>query len=359
MTGARGSILLLVAAFSLPLRLSSQTEVPAGFRELLKIDVHSHIFEYIPGFEDFLRENNLRLVNICVPATDSVEMKWQEEFAELSHLHFGKLHPFASTFPVYDVFKPGWSQRAIAWLDDSYEQGAVMTKIWKEVGMELKTPTGEFMMPDDPVLDPVYDHLARLGKPLIAHLAEPIMAWQPLREGDSMSYYGRHPEWHFYGRKDVPSWEQIIRARDHILEKHPDLVFIGAHLGSMSHDVDLVAERLERFPNFYGEIGGRIPLMLDQSKEKLRAFFIRYQDRIMYGSDIARLPGESGLLMKEQRAAYFASELDRYLRDYRFLALAGEISYRNRKVQALGLPVEVLEKIYSRNALRIIPGLED
>ncbi|MFH1068258.1 MAG: amidohydrolase family protein, partial [Candidatus Glassbacteria bacterium] len=334
-------------------------DLPPGFRDLVKIDMHAHIFEYIPGFEDFLRENNLRLLNICVPATDSVHMKWQEEFAELMHLRYGKLHPFASTFPVYGTFTPGWSERAIAWLDDSFEQGAVLTKIWKEVGMELKTPSGQFLMPDNPVLDPVYDHLARLGKPLIAHLAEPIMAWQPLAPGDKTSYYATHPEWHFYGRKDMPTWEQIIQARDHVLEKHPDLIFIGAHLGSLEHNVDEVAKRLDRYPKFFVEIGGRVPFLMKQPKEKVRAFFIRYQDRIMYGTDIARLPGESPLLFKAQREKYFAGELERYLRDYRYLALDEKISSRGESVEGLGLPKEVLEKVYSRNAIRIVPGMEN
>ena len=140
--------LLLLTSFSLPATLLSQTELPPGFRETEKIDLHSHIFEYIPGFAEFLEGNNLRLVNICVPATDPVHMKWQEEFAELMHLQYGRLHPFGSTFPVHGLFTPGWSERAAAWLDDSFEQGAVMTKIWKEVGMELKTPEGSFLMPD-------------------------------------------------------------------------------------------------------------------------------------------------------------------------------------------------------------------
>src|SRR5690606_29788376 len=137
-------------------------------------------------------------------------------------------------------------------LDETFEDGAVMTKIWKEIGLELKSPSGEFVLPDDPLFDPIYAHLARPGKPLLAHLAEPLEAWLPLdTAGVHYSYYSRNPEWHLYQRPEFPSHAALIASRDRIMEKHPDLVVIGAHLGSLEHDVDEVAARLDRYPNFH------------------------------------------------------------------------------------------------------------
>ena len=182
-----------------------------------------------------------------------------------------------------------------AWLDQSFDAGAVMTKIWKEVGMEIKHPDGSWVMPDDLLFDPIYAHLAKRGKPLIAHLAEPIAAWLPL-DPDSVhyGYYSNNPEWHFHGRDDVATYEEIIIARDRLVEKHPGLTVIGAHLGSMSHDVDEVAKRLDRFPNFFVEVSARTNDLSRQPKEKVRQFFIQYQDRILYGVDLTYFPGLRG-----------------------------------------------------------------
>jgi len=357
----RNPVLLVLTACSLSLCAARETgaqQAPA-FEEILKIDLHAHIFEYIPGFADLLRRNNLRLLNICTPGSDPLQVKWMEETAELLHSNYGSLHPFASTIPLEGLFEADFAERAIFWLDKSFEQGAVMTKIWKELGMEIKTPAGEFLMPDDPVLDPVYAHLAARSKPLIAHLAEPVIAWLPLEPGDTSSYYARHPEWHFYGKEGFPGYEQIIEARDNILKKHPGLIFIGAHLGSMSHDVEMVAERLEKYPNFFVEIGGRTGFLARQPREKVRYFFLRYSERIMYGTDIGRVPGKHREIDPRKRKAFFEQVQDRYRLDYRYYAATGTMQYHGREVERLGLPRRVLERLYSANALRIIPGLDE
>ena len=78
----------------------AEPETAPAFEEILKIDIHAHIFEYIPGFAELLSRNKLRLLNICVPASDPVQMKWMEETAELLHQKYGSIHPFASTFPT-------------------------------------------------------------------------------------------------------------------------------------------------------------------------------------------------------------------------------------------------------------------
>jgi len=353
-------LMLVLTAYSLCgcTTRKPEPETSPAFEQILKIDLHAHIFEYIPGLAEVLSRNKLCLLNICVPGSDPVQMKWMEETAELLYQNYGGLHPFASTFPLKGLFEPDYAAKTIFWLDKSFEQGAVMTKIWKEVGMEVKTPGGEFVMPDDPAFDPIYAHLAKRGKPLIAHLAEPIIAWLPLEPGDTVSYYARNPEWHFYGKQGVPSYEQIIQARDNILKKHPDLIFIGAHLGSLSHDVDMVAERLEKYPSFFVELGGRTGFLARQPKEKVHNFFIRFSERIMYGTDIGRVPGKHREIDPKKRDEFFEEVLARYRIDYQYYAGLGRMKYRGREVECLDLPREVLEKFYSGNARRIIPGLD-
>ena len=162
-----------------------------------------------------------------------------------------KQHPdifsFASTFDLTTRDAPDYGARIAKALDETFAQGAVMVKIWKEVGLELKRPDGAFLLPDDSILDPVYAHLASRRKPLLAHLAEPREAWLPLDpKGVHYGYYSRNPQWHLYGKPEFPSHARLMDARDHILAKHPSLVVIGAHIGSLEYDVDEAAKRLEQ-----------------------------------------------------------------------------------------------------------------
>jgi predicted TIM-barrel fold metal-dependent hydrolase len=242
-------------------------------------------------------------------------------------------------------------------LDAKFAQGAVLVKFWKVVGLELKTPDGSFLLPDDPVLDPVYAHLAARRKPLLAHHGEPREPWLPLDpKGVHYSYYSRNPKWHLYGRPEFPSHARIIEARDHILAKHPDLVVIGAHIGSLEWDVDEVARRLDKYPNFHVEVSARTRDLTRQPAAKVRAFFVKYQDRILYGVDRSWMPHRTPEVTPTdaQRQA-FADNLEaQYRRDWDYYAGSGTITYVDERVEALGLPVDVLEKFYWKNAGRII-----
>jgi predicted TIM-barrel fold metal-dependent hydrolase len=226
--------------------------------------------------------------------------------------------------------------------------------------LELRKPDGSFLMPDDPLLDPVYAHLATRGKPLLAHLAEPLDAWLPL-DPDRVhyNYYSRNPQWHLYGKPEFPSHEALMDARDHIVEKHPTLTVIGAHLGSMEHDVDEIARRLDRYPNFHVEVSARTRNLTRQPADKVRAFFLTYQDRILYGVDRGWRPYRTPETppTDEQREAFVTGLEAQYRLDYEYYAGTGTMRYGDRDVQALGLPRAVLDKLYHGNARRLIPGL--
>ena len=352
------TLLLLVAWTGNCMAAESGTAPP--FEQILKIDVHSHIFEDIPVFVEMMRRTDLRIVNICVRGNNLQIMKLMEERAESIHNHYPRQFYFASTFDLTKRNEPDYAEQVTRWLDKSFEAGALMTKIWKEVGMELKTPTGEYLMPDDPVLDPVYSHLAKRGKPLLAHLAEPVAAWLPL-DPDNVhyGYYSNHPEWHVHGREGFPGHETILAARDRILEKHPDLIFIGAHCGSMSHDVGEIAKRLDRYPNFYVEVSARTKDLSRQPAEKVRKFFIKYQDRIMYGTDYGRWPDRDGALNDEQQVRFTENMEKMYRTHYKYYAGSGKVEIGGKEVDCLNLPRTVLEKFYYKNAQRLIPGLAD
>jgi predicted TIM-barrel fold metal-dependent hydrolase len=325
---------------------------------LPKIDAHSHIFEDIPEFVQMMKRNNLHIINICTRGNNLDNLKLMEARAEEIQQKYPDSFAFACTFDLTQRNQDDYADLVKTWLDRCYESGAVMTKIWKEVGMEIKTPDDRFIMPDDPIFDPIYEHIAGRGKPLLAHLAEPIAAWLPLnKESVHYGYYSNNPEWHMYGKEGFPSWEQIIAARDHILEKHPDLTFIGAHIGSMSHDVDEVAKRLDRYPNFFVEVAARTNDLSRQPKDKVRNFFIRYQDRILHGVDLGVYSGPDDPMTEEEKLAAVERVEARYRREFKYYAGTGKVELAGKEVDGLGLPEDVLKKFYYENAKKLIPGL--
>jgi predicted TIM-barrel fold metal-dependent hydrolase len=326
----------------------------AKFDELLKIDIHSHVFEDIPALNAMLRRNNVRTMNVCNNGTDGHLETMHRIAVELFKKH-PDLFPFASTFDVTGVNDPGYARKVIEWLNGTFDNGAVAVKIWKEVGLQVKKKDGTFMLPDDAIFDPIYAHLAARRKPLLAHLAEPIDAWRPLDPGSPhYRYYSSNPQWHLYGKPEYPSHAAIIAARDRILVKHPTLTLIGAHLGSLEHDLDGIAQRLDRYPNFHIECAARTRNLTRHPSEKVRALFLKYSDRIMYGVDASWKPYLSREPTEAQRQDHVRRLEERYRADYEYYAGTGEMQYDGRPVQSLGLPRDVLEKFYNRNARRVL-----
>jgi predicted TIM-barrel fold metal-dependent hydrolase len=326
----------------------------AKFDELLKIDIHSHVFEDIPALNAMLRRNNVRTMNVCNNGTDGHLETMHRIAVELFKKH-PDLFPFASTFDVTGVNDPGYARKVIEWLNGTFDNGAVAVKIWKEVGLQVKKKDGTFMLPDDAIFDPIYAHLAARRKPLLAHLAEPIDAWRPLDPGSPhYRYYSSNPQWHLYGKPEYPSHAAIIAARDRILVKHPTLTLIGAHLGSLEHDLDGIAQRLDRYPNFHIECAARTRNLTRHPSEKVRALFLNYSDRIMYGVDASWKPYLSREPTEAQRQDHVRRLEERYRADYEYYAGTGEMQYDGRPVQSLGLPRDVLEKFYNRNARRVL-----
>jgi predicted TIM-barrel fold metal-dependent hydrolase len=327
---------------------------PPAFAEIRKIDAHSHVFEDIPALNAMLHSLNLRTINVCVPGSDGHLEEMHRIALDLYQKH-PDLYPFTATFDVVRWNQPGYAEKAIAWLDEQFRRGAVGVKIWKEVGMELKRPDGSFLLPDDPVFDPIYAYLAKRGKPLHAHLAEPIDAWRPLDpDSPHYNYYSQNPQWHLYGKPGYPSHAALIAARDHIMEKHPTLVVVGAHLGSLEHDFDGIAARLERFPRFYIDVAARTRNLARHPSDRVRALFLKYPDRILYGVDATWKPYLRPQPPTDlQRQGHVKSLEVRYRADFDYYAGKGDLTYNGRKTTALELPRDVLEKFYHGNAERV------
>jgi predicted TIM-barrel fold metal-dependent hydrolase len=320
-----------------------------------RIDAHAHTYMAAPSLLKMLEAQNIRALNICV--VDRYERGFED--AELQHglaLRVFKASkgrvPWCSTFDPQDFETPGFVERTIAALERTYRDGAVAVKIYKSIGMNLKKRSGAYLMPDDPLFDPIFRSIADHDKTLYAHIAEPIGAWRPLNPKDpDYSYYKSAPAWHMYGHPDRPTKEQILAARDRMVARNQGLRVIGCHLGSMEEDVDQIADRLERLPNFAVDTAARVLHLALQDQQKVRSFLIRYQDRVLYATDLVALPSDD----PERTAKRWAVEYDR---DWRYFATKQPVEFPGRKVTGLALPEAVLKKIFHDNAVRWVPGLK-
>jgi hypothetical protein len=233
----------------------------------------------------------------------------------------------------------------------------VACKIWKNVGMEIRKPSGSFLQVDDPLFDPIYAYLAESGTTLLMHIGEPLACWQPLIEGGAhYGYYSAHPEWYMYDKSDHPSHQEIIEARDRMLTRHPNVRAVGAHLGSLEYDVAEIAKRLDRYPNFAVDTSARLHDLARQDRDVVHQFFVDYQDRILYGTDIVQRTLQSSVPESVRRRTLERMERQ-YETEYLYLASDGKVLIRGQEVRGLGLPQEVLEKVYCTNAGQWYPGL--
>ena len=148
----------------------------------------------------------------------------------------------------------------------------------------LKSSDNSYLMIDDDFFDPLFNFLNENRIPVLAHLGEPKNCWLPLEEMTSnrnRTYYTNNPEFHAYLHPEIPNYETQINARDKVLAKQPDLVFVGAHLGSLEWSYEELSKRFDLYPNFYVDLSSRLGHLLIQSAKKhdgVRDFFIAYAD---------------------------------------------------------------------------------
>ena len=162
---------------------SSEDQALQAFASMQPIDVHVHVFKSDPAFQSLLERLHLKLLNILV--MDDT-LSYRKELAPQISRHLALVRSshghiaWCTTFDPYKFNDPSLSQDSIKQIDENFAQGAVAVKIWKNVGMEIKDRDGKFIMPDDPKFEPIYKDIARHGKTLMAHLAEPDVAWDHL-----------------------------------------------------------------------------------------------------------------------------------------------------------------------------------
>lgn len=330
----------------------------ADFLKINKIDIHCHVNTVDPAFMDQAVADNFRILTINTDAPIGVTVKEQEDSALFQRKAFPQRLEYLTTFSMKGWDNDNWQEETLAYLKASFKNGAIGMKVWKNIGMVEKDKSGNFIMIDDPKFDPIFNYMEKNGIPVCGHLGEPRNCWLPL---DSMTvnndkaYFKDHPEYHMYLHPQYPSYEEQIAARDRMLEKHPDMKFMGAHLGSMEWSTDLLADHFDRFPNLTVDMAERICHIQAQTqtdRQKVRDFFINYQDRIIYGTDRGDYVGS------EQDPEKLKDKVhEEWTSDWKFLTSEEPMSSPkvNGEFKGLKLPKEVIEKIYYKNAEKLFP----
>ncbi|HEX6202406.1 MAG TPA: amidohydrolase family protein [Thermoanaerobaculia bacterium] len=240
------------------------------------------------------------------------------------------------------VGEPGWAAGAVRRLEDDVAAGAVgIGEISKRFGQTVRKADGSRLRIDDPELDPVWQAAARLGIPVFLHTADPQEFYRDFDyTNERWLELALFP--HRRVGDDQPSFAQLAGERDALFRRHPKTTFVMAHLGWQANDLAALGRLLDELPNVYTEVGA-VLYDIGRQPRAARDFFLRYQDRILFGKDSFQ-PGEYPYFWRvfETDDDYFD-----YYRPY----------HAFWKLYGIDLPDEVLKKLYYGNALRITPGL--
>jgi predicted TIM-barrel fold metal-dependent hydrolase len=238
---------------------------------------------------------------------------------------------------------PGWAEKAIAQLEADVAAGAVgIGEIPKSFGLTVKKPDGSRLKMDDPELDPIWDACARLNLPVFIHTADPQEFFKPIdNENERWLELSLFPD-RRYPQDRFPSFETLMTERDNLFRKHPKTTFVAAHMGWHANDLGRLGRMMDEMPNLYTEVGA-VLYDIGRQPRAAHAFFVKYQDRILFGKDSFQ-PEEYPYYWRvfETNDDYFD-----YYRPY----------HAFWKLYGIDLPDAVLKKVYFQNALRITKAL--
>jgi predicted TIM-barrel fold metal-dependent hydrolase len=234
-------------------------------------------------------------------------------------------------------------ERAASELEKAARAGARGLKIWKDFGLSVRDSSGRLLPIDTRLLDPLWEKAGELRLPVLIHVGDPLAFFEPLdKMNERWDELQRAPEWSFHG-PEFPHLNVLMKGLENIIERHPRTTFIGAHVGCYAENLSYVAGMLDRLPNYFVDIGARVA-ELGRQPNTSRRFFLRYADRILFGTDNAPDP-------RSYRIYYrFLETNDDYFPYWH----SGDRPWQGRwYIHGLGLPDSVLQRVYRKNSQRV------
>ena len=259
---------------------------------------------------------------------------------------------------------PGWGARMAAKIKAGAALGAIGVKISKGLGLGYEDAPGHLLAVDDKGLDPVFEEAGRQGMPIAIHTGDPKAFWQrPDASNERFEELRVHPRWSFFGYP--VSWEDLYAQFERRVARHPKTRFIGVHFGNDPEDPARVAQMLDKHKNLYIDTAARIPEIgrkdARHDPAAMRAFFVRYQDRILFGTDLGVGPDPADLMLGStgETPPTEADIIRFYDSTWRWFETEGEIEsptpVQGRwNVYGIALPKDVLKKVYCTNAATLL-----
>jgi predicted TIM-barrel fold metal-dependent hydrolase len=257
---------------------------------------------------------------------------------------------------------PNYGERMAELVRIAHARGARGLKIAKALGLGLSTRDGRRIPVDDPALDPVFSAAGELGMPVAIHSGDPEAFWMPVNDQNPRrDELEAHPSWALYGR-DVPSFDGLLAELEARIARHPRTTFISVHFGNAAERPEYVARMLRKYPNLYIDTAARIPELGRHDPRAMRGFFVEFQDRILYGSDLGVGPAPAPLFLgSEGKTAPTPRDVERFFDASRRYFETADPKFDhptpiqgNWKIDGIALPREVLAKVYHQNAARLL-----
>lgn len=335
--------------------------------DIPRIDVHAHVLLGAASRAARLFDRNgiVHAVNLSGPPA-AVGL---DDFIADSEIAYSRFTMFANLdWSLCE--QAGYTERMVSDLVQAKALGARGIKIPKVLGLGARGPSGKLLTIDDSSLDGVFEKAGELGMPVAIHSGDPQAFWlEPSAQNERYEELQAHPSWSFFAphqRGEIPSWQGLFEAFVRRVARHPKTTFIGVHFGNAPEDPDLVAKVLDTYPNLMIDTAARLPAIgrrdSHHSPERMRAFFLKYQDRILFGSDTAVGRAPDALMFGSTgKEPPSEADGDRFFEaTWRYFEttdtdIPSPTPIQGRwTIAGLGLPRAVLEKIYYRNAVRLL-----
>ena len=313
------------------------------------IDVHNHLgggkqFLTPERVGQYLAEMDAAGVRTVVNLDGGWDERLKETVAALDEAHADRFLTFA-LINFDGIDDENWSQRETTRLEQSFQSGAKGLKFHKTLGLTLRYKNGALMPVDDPKLAPIFELCGKFQRPVMIHTADPAAFFTALdRTNERWHELNEHHNWLFFGSQ-FPKREELLEQFIRVVARHPKTTFIGAHFGNNVEDLATVGRWLDQYPNLYVDMDARIS-ELGRQPYTARKFFLKYQDRIMFGTDTTPRREAFRIYYRflETDDEYFDCSASHHLQGFWM-------------IYGIFLPAEVLQKIYHQNAERLLFGI--
>lgn len=341
------------------LKSSAKSSSSKFSRIKYRIDAHAHIG--YDGFDRAIRIMDLAGVKRLVNLSGGIIGYDFEMMQTLSKMTNNRIVNFVNINWYYVDYPEKFQMVNIRNLNRAKVMGAKGLKIFKSLGLGIRYYDGRLLRVDEELLDPIWKECGRLGLPVSIHSADPVAFFKPPTP-DNERYIEllAHPGWSFYG-KDYPTFEELISQFENLIRKHPETTFIGVHFGNYAENPDFVGNMLDKYPNYYIDIAARVPEFGRHNAQKMHDFFVKYQDRILFGTDIGIYSDSLWLGSKGfEPEPNDEDAIEFYRKHYKYFETnAHQMEHMTPvqgdwKIDAIDLPDEVLEKLYYKNAEKVL-----